>query len=188
MLYRYEIPRIKKPRTKRTLTKALRMKINTYKAKYSQKAQDMRIVYGMLKEFTSLADSWHTCMRGYIAQKVSKAFAEIIEQFKTSNNKTVQEFWNKRIHTLGNSYSISTNKLRDLCREVESKAAQTRKPIYREAIRKKRDLEFHCAICIGHKHGQKIRATSCGHRFHSKCLKQWTRRAGTCPLCRAAIK
>jgi hypothetical protein len=44
-----------------------------------------------------------------------------------------------------------------------------------------------CSICLKDiKYDHKI--TLCNHLFHGKCLKKWTCKNKTCPLCRAKIK
>lgn len=41
-----------------------------------------------------------------------------------------------------------------------------------------------CAMCFEGTRRNRVN-TTCGHKFHNKCLAQWTRRANTCPMCRA---
>ena len=56
-------------------------------------------------------------------------------------------------------------------------------------IKKKKKKTKECCICL-----LKIKATStekklsCGHCFHTKCLKTWVEYNSSCPLCRVAIE
>ena len=43
-----------------------------------------------------------------------------------------------------------------------------------------------CSICLGEENLNKT--LSCGHKFHSKCIKEWREKgSNTCPICRAEI-
>ena len=49
-----------------------------------------------------------------------------------------------------------------------------------------------CVICLSevdpeNDDEQKATTTSCGHMYHTDCIERWTRRWGTCPLCRTVI-
>jgi hypothetical protein len=45
-----------------------------------------------------------------------------------------------------------------------------------------------CSICLeDFSSSKEIRRTSCGHRFHSQCLKGWLQVNSGCPLCRADL-
>ncbi|MDB4345583.1 hypothetical protein OAA43_00745 [bacterium] len=44
-----------------------------------------------------------------------------------------------------------------------------------------------CSICLGEENLNKT--LSCGHKFHSKCIKDWYNKGSkTCPICRAEFK
>lgn len=43
-----------------------------------------------------------------------------------------------------------------------------------------------CAICLG-KIKRKGKLDSCNHEFCLKCIKTWTKKNNTCPLCRGKI-
>jgi len=48
--------------------------------------------------------------------------------------------------------------------------------------------EFECTICITPvDNGDRVGVTTCGHIFHSDCLKLWIARKNQCPLCKAEI-
>ena len=40
-----------------------------------------------------------------------------------------------------------------------------------------------CIICLENMTSS-IKKTKCNHRFHKKCIKNWTNEKNTCPLCR----
>lgn len=44
-----------------------------------------------------------------------------------------------------------------------------------------------CVICLSDITTNMVK-TKCNHRFHSKCLVQWKKRANTCPCCRNVLK
>ena len=45
-----------------------------------------------------------------------------------------------------------------------------------------------CSICLCSKRFyQEIRQLKCGHRFHLKCIEEWTNHSLTCPVCRITI-
>ena len=41
-----------------------------------------------------------------------------------------------------------------------------------------------CVICLTNITADSMKRTECNHTFHSKCLKEWTKRKNTCPCCR----
>ncbi|CAO2182167.1 unnamed protein product [Urochloa humidicola] len=42
-----------------------------------------------------------------------------------------------------------------------------------------------CAVCLRDFHAEEtLRAMPCSHAFHQRCIFQWLRRNGVCPLCR----
>ena len=43
-----------------------------------------------------------------------------------------------------------------------------------------------CAICLSKIKG-KCKLDSCSHEFCFKCIKKWTKKNNTCPMCRAEI-
>ena len=44
-----------------------------------------------------------------------------------------------------------------------------------------------CVICLDEMNdNDEIRALSCGHVFHTNCIRAWNRRKKTCPVCRAS--
>lgn len=41
-----------------------------------------------------------------------------------------------------------------------------------------------CCICLGkYRLFKKTYVTTCGHKFHIKCIKKWLENKTTCPLC-----
>jgi hypothetical protein len=45
-----------------------------------------------------------------------------------------------------------------------------------------------CAICLESKRFyHDIRQLKCGHKFHLKCIYDWSKSNQTCPLCRISI-
>ncbi|CAD7925392.1 unnamed protein product [Amoebophrya sp. A25] len=45
-----------------------------------------------------------------------------------------------------------------------------------------------CAICCCDLEvGVKVAKTPCGHVFHYRCLREWSFRQNTCPVCRADL-
>ncbi|CAL4904171.1 unnamed protein product [Urochloa decumbens] len=46
-------------------------------------------------------------------------------------------------------------------------------------------MEPECAVCLRDFHAEEaLRAMPCSHAFHQRCIFQWLRRNGICPLCR----
>ena len=46
-------------------------------------------------------------------------------------------------------------------------------------------LDKTCSICLDeYQTDERIGVLSCGHSFHSSCIKEWLKRSKTCPLCR----
>ncbi len=47
-----------------------------------------------------------------------------------------------------------------------------------------------CAICIESLDESTVRTIKCGHKFHDKCFKQWTKEKTVveCPLCRYVVR
>lgn len=44
-----------------------------------------------------------------------------------------------------------------------------------------------CVICLTNITTYSMQRTVCNHTFHSKCLKEWTKRKNTCPCCRTTL-
>ena len=45
-----------------------------------------------------------------------------------------------------------------------------------------------CAICLESKHWyQEIRKLKCNHKFHLRCIQNWSSINKTCPICRIQI-
>jgi hypothetical protein len=44
-----------------------------------------------------------------------------------------------------------------------------------------------CVICLTNMTTDSMQRTVCNHTFHSKCLKEWTKRKNTCPCCRTTL-
>lgn len=52
------------------------------------------------------------------------------------------------------------------------------------------EVDSECAVCCANfRGGQLQKVTPCGHRFHTRCLRQWLvgQLSGMCPICRAPI-
>lgn len=45
-----------------------------------------------------------------------------------------------------------------------------------------------CSICIEECENGTTSKLSCGHHFHTTCVKEWLKRSRKCPLCREACK
>lgn len=49
------------------------------------------------------------------------------------------------------------------------------------------DEKDKCSICLKSLSNHTIQTlTTCGHRFHKRCITQWLKTKDTCPLCRAS--
>lgn len=45
-----------------------------------------------------------------------------------------------------------------------------------------------CAICLGKMEiGSEGTSTGCKHTFHEICIKKWTNRNSSCPICRSSL-
>ena len=44
-----------------------------------------------------------------------------------------------------------------------------------------------CIICFENLYDFNISVLKCGHFFHSKCIKKWSEKNNTCPLCNKNI-
>ena len=65
-------------------------------------------------------------------------------------------------------------------------------PVVGKSIYKEEELD-ECHICLmeynNNKNGtEKVTTLPCGHYFHSKCLKEWSEKSKTCPMCRCELK
>lgn len=45
-----------------------------------------------------------------------------------------------------------------------------------------------CPVCFMNMSEENSRRLDCGHKFHTRCLERWRRRAVTCPMCRAPFE
>ena len=45
-----------------------------------------------------------------------------------------------------------------------------------------------CSICIEGCNNETSSKLSCGHHFHTSCIKEWLKRSKKCPLCREVCK
>jgi hypothetical protein len=71
--------------------------------------------------------------------------------------------------------------------KINSKRLATRRiqKKFRSALPKVDD----CPICLGAMLNQRLTKTlRCGHKFHRKCIDQWTATNKSCPLCRIPIQ
>ena len=56
------------------------------------------------------------------------------------------------------------------------------------ALRRKIGLEITCRICLEQTGKREIVAIlPCTHEFHNKCVEQWLRVSGVCPLCKVRL-
>ena len=44
-----------------------------------------------------------------------------------------------------------------------------------------------CSVCMDEKRHETSVGLECGHYFHLKCLKDWIRIKGSCPMCRRQL-
>mmetsp|Transcript_3233 Transcript_3233/g.12337 ORF Transcript_3233/g.12337 Transcript_3233/m.12337 type:complete len:203 (-) Transcript_3233:13-621(-) len=45
-----------------------------------------------------------------------------------------------------------------------------------------------CAVCMeGYKAGDEQKTLPCFHRFHTRCVDEWLRRSGGCPICKHRV-
>lgn len=53
---------------------------------------------------------------------------------------------------------------------------------------KTESAEAKCVVCLSDfEEGDTIKSLPCLHRFHSKCIDQWLKRSGDCPICKHKI-
>lgn len=50
---------------------------------------------------------------------------------------------------------------------------------------KKKSCTEKCCICLDSiNNSDRVRITSCRHKFHYSCIKEWSKKENTCPLCK----
>ena len=54
---------------------------------------------------------------------------------------------------------------------------------------KEKNKKIQCMICLkdGDGYDFSLKTLSCGHKFHIKCVNEWTTHRKTCPICRKEI-
>ena len=55
--------------------------------------------------------------------------------------------------------------------------------MFKNLFSKKEKNHEECSICLDDI-ASKCKKTSCGHKFHKHCLKQWMKENNVCPICR----
>ncbi len=75
-----------------------------------------------------------------------------------------------------------------LCNELKTfKINKLIKNYYKDKEGDKSYLEKVCSICLDDLENNKTQLR-CGHYFHFDCIKSWTKKNGTCPVCREQFR
>jgi hypothetical protein len=69
----------------------------------------------------------------------------------------------------------------------ETHVSLGRRPSVRWKLRRCDDDGFECSICYAQAQSGWRRVVPCGHFFHRTCLRDWRKKANTCPMCRGLL-